>query len=182
MATYDPRTIAIGVLGKPHGVRGEIGLRLFNPGSPASLAPRSTLVLERQGKSTTHVVTGARPFGDGFLVTIDGIASREQAAALTHSQVFVDRALLPPPGPGEYFVSDVVGCQVFAADGTRLGVVRETFWNGAHDVMIIDGDAAADGGGDGDGKPAEILIPLVADFIREVDSPGRSIKVEWHGL
>jgi 16S rRNA processing protein RimM len=175
MATYDPRTIAIGVLGKPHGVRGEIGLRLFNPGSPASLANLPSLVLERQGKTATHVLTASRPFGEGFLVTLQGIGSREQAAALTHSQVLVDRAALPPPAPGEYFVSDVVGCQVFTMEGTRLGVVRETFWNGAHDVMIVDGDAIDDG------QAPEHLIPLVADFIREVDCSGRSIKIEWHG-
>jgi len=164
--SYDPRTIAIGVLGKPHGVRGEIGLRLFNLETIAPLEP-GPVVLERNGKSTAHTVTGARPFGAGLLITIAGIDTREAAAALTHSEVRVERAALPTPATDEYFVADVVGCQVINHEGARLGAVEETFWNGAHDVMVVRGDAG------------ELLIPLVPDFIRAVDAAARTVRVEW---
>jgi len=168
MATYDPRTIAIGVLGKPHGVRGEIGLRLFNLETAAPLAP-GPVVLERAGRSAAHTVTKVRPFGAGLLVTFAGVDSREAAGALTHSDVRVERSVLAAPGSDEYFVADVVGCQVINHDGTRLGVVEKTFWNGAHDVMILrDGPGAA-----------ERLIPLVPEFIREVDTASRTVRVEW---
>lgn len=170
MATYDPRTIAIGVLGKPHGVRGEIGLRLFNVETIAPLEP-GPVVLARAGRSAPHTVTQVRPFGAGLLVTLAGVDSREAASALTHSEVRVERSTLPAPASGEYFVADVVGCQVINQDGTRLGVVDETFWNGAHDVMIVRGDAGAGG--------AEWLIPLVPDFIREVDATSRTVRVDW---
>ena len=166
MATYDPRTIAIGVLGKPHGVRGEIGLRLFNLGTTAALSP-GPVVLERKGRSTPHVVTQTRPFGEGLLLTFAGVDSREAAAALTLSEVRVERSTLPAPASDEYFVADLVGCQVINHDSARLGVVDQTFWNGAHDVMIVrEGEA-------------ERLIPLVPDFIRAVDVAARTVRVEW---
>ena len=176
MATYDPRMIAVGVLGKPHGVRGEIGLRLFNNEGAAGPAPvgLGPILLARDGRTVTHVVTSARPFGAGLLVTFAGINSREAAAALTLHEVLVERAALPAPRPGEYFVSDVIGCEVFGEDGTPLGLVRETFWNGAHDVMIVRGGGATPEG------EAERLIPLVPEFVREVDASGRTIRVEWH--
>jgi len=169
MATYDPQTITIGVLGKPHGVRGEIGLRLFNRGSAAPLEP-GPVVLERNGKSTAHTVTHTRPFGAGLLLTIAGVDTREAAAALTHSEVRVERATLPAPATDEYFVADVVGCEVINHDGARLGVVDETFWNGAHDVMVV-----RTGAGDG----GERLIPLVPDYVRAVDAAARTVRVEW---
>jgi 16S rRNA processing protein RimM len=172
-ATYDPGTIAIGVLGKPHGIHGEIALRLFNL-ETSSLEELRTVILERAGERTTRAVTRARPFGKGLLVTFEGISSRDEAAALTLSQVRVDRATLPVPGPGEYFVSDVIGCEVFDDEGARLGLVDETFWNGAHDIMIIRPGTGAD-----DAGPTEHLIPLVPDFIREVDVPRRTIRVAW---
>ena len=53
-------------------------------------------------------------------------------------------------------------------DGRPLGVVRGTLWNGAHDVAEIDG---ADG--------RERLIPLVPDFVLNVDAPARKMKVRW---
>jgi 16S rRNA processing protein RimM len=172
---YDPETIAIGVLGKPHGVRGEIALRLFNAeGSPLADPDgldADVLILERDGKRVTRAVTNLRPCANGWLITFEGIDSRDEAAALTHSQVRLPRDALPPPEPGEYYVSDVIGCQVLAHDGgAPLGVVEETFWNGAHDVMIVRGDAGA-----------ERLIPLVPDFVREVDAAGRTIRVAWNG-
>lgn len=154
------------MLGKPHGVQGEIGLRLFNVESP-SLTELDSITLERDGKRATHLVESARPFTGGLLLSLAGVTSREQAAALTNSQVRVARAVLPPPGPGEFYVSDVVGCEVFGEDGARLGQVRQTFWNGAHDVMVIDG-----AGG-------EQLIPLVPDFVRAVDTGARTIQVSW---
>jgi len=183
MATYDPRTLAIGVLGKPHGVRGEIGLRLFNlEGSAlegaAPLRP-GPVILARGAERITRVVTATRPFGSGLLLTIAGVDSREAASALTHHEVLVERASLPPPRPGEYFVSDVIGCDVLNQDGTRLGAVRETFWNGAHDVMVVVGEAT---GADGAVDAAEHLIPLVPEFVRAVDGPARTIRVEWHEL
>jgi 16S rRNA processing protein RimM len=167
MPTYDPRTIAIGVLGKPHGVRGEIGLRLFNLETVAPFEP-GPVMLERNGKITAHTVTGTRPFGEGFLLTIAGVDSREAAAALTHSEVRVERAALPAPDTDEFFVSDVIGCEVINHDGARLGVVEQTFWNGAHDVMIVRA-----------GDAAERLIPMVPDFVRAFDAAARTVRVEW---
>jgi 16S rRNA processing protein RimM len=173
MATYDPRTIAIGVLGKPHGVHGEIGLRLFNLETIAPLEP-GPVVLARGGRSSSHTVTQVRPFGAGLLVTFAGVESRVAASALTHSEVLVERTALPAPASDEFFVADVIGCQVINHDGARLGVVEETFWNGAHDVMIVRDAAGAEA------AAAERMIPLVPDFIRAVDPASRTVRVEWH--
>ena len=156
------------MLGKPHGVRGEIGLRLFNSETP-SLTELDSITIERNGKREVHVVERARPFTSGLLITLAGVTSRQQAAALTNSRVRVARATLAPPAPGEFYVSDVIGCEVFGEEGAvRLGVVRETFWNGAHDVMVIDGAGGA-----------EHLIPLLPDFLSAVDVGARRIQVVW---
>ena len=163
------------MLGKPHGVRGEIGLRLFNVESP-SLAELDSITVERDGRRETHVVERARPFTGGLLISLAGVNSREQAAALTNGRVRVARSTLAPPAPGEFYVSDVPGCEVFAEDGARLGVVRETFWNGAHDVMVIDGSAGPDGGA------AEHLVPMVPEFVRSVDVDARTVQVAWRQL
>jgi 16S rRNA processing protein RimM len=170
MPAYDPRTIAIGVLGKPHGVRGEIALRLYNH-DPPELDDLGTVELVRDGRREARTVEHVRAFGGGLLVTLAGVTTREMAAALTHSEVRVDRSALPAPAPGEYYVSDVPGCTVQDMSGARLGVVRETFWNGAHDVMVVVGD--------GGGAASEHLIPLVPDYVRAVDEGRRTVLVDW---
>jgi len=152
MATYDPRTIAIGVLGKPHGVHGEIGLRLFNLESIAPLEP-GPVVLERNGKSTAHTVTHTRPFGAGLLLTIAGIDSREAAAALTHSHVRVERASLPAPARQNVSLATHEPSPASRANGKRILIADDNVDFAAsleailvplgHDVRVVhDGDAA----------------------------------------
>ena len=153
-------------------MRGEIALRPHNRYG-AELDGLTELTAIKDGVARLYQIESLRPVADGYLVQLEGIHDRDAAAALTLSDVRVRRADLPPLEPGEYYVEDVVGCAVTRAEdgrspGRPLGVVQETFWNGAHDVATVVGD---------DG--AERLIPLVPAFVVSVDAPGRKMVVDW---
>jgi 16S rRNA processing protein RimM len=165
---YDPEMLSVGMLGRPHGVGGEIVLRPHNRQSRTLDAIRSLLVVKADGQHQRFDVAAVRSVAGGYLVRLVGVTDREAAAALTLGEVRVPRAVLPPLGPGEFYVEDVVGCAVENEDGHSLGVARETFWNGAHDVLAVDGP---------DGR--ERLIPLVPDFVLDVDPSGRKLRVRW---
>ena len=168
--TFDPETVVLGVVGRPHGVRGEVWLRPHNAQS-RSFEGLRTLLLVRNGTSAKYEISSLRVVPDGAIAKLAGVDDREGAAALTLAEVRAPRASLPPLAPGEYYVSDVVGCAVEREDGAPLGRVTSTFWNGAQDVMIVEGDP----------ERGEQLIPLVPDFIVTVDAPGRRIVVSWEG-
>ena len=168
MAAYDPETLSVGVLGRPHGIRGDIYFRPHNPQSRAFDEVRQLSVVQEDGKSRVYEVTSMRPVADAYIAHLDGVDDREAAAALTLAEVRVARASLPPLGAGEYYVEDVVGCAVESDDGRPLGVVSGTLWNGAHDVATVV---------DTDGR--ERLIPLVAAFVLNVDTPARKMRVRW---
>jgi len=167
MDAYDPDTLPIGVFGRPHGVGGEIMFRPHDAGSRALDSIRR-LVVVRDGRRQIYDVVAVRPVAAGFLVRLEGISDRDAAAALTLAEVRVPRAALPALGAGEYYVEDVVGCAVSDENGRALGIVTNTFWNGAHDVGTLV---------DVDGR--ERLLPLVPDFVLEVDAPGRKMRVRW---
>ena len=166
-SAYDPETLSVGVLGRPHGIRGDIYFRPHNPQSRAFDQLRR-LWIERDGQRRLYEVTSMRPVADAYIAHLEGVEDREAAAALSLAEVIVSRASLPPLEPGEYFVEDVVGCTVAGEDGRPLGVVRGTMWNGAHDVATV----VADDG-------AERMIPLVPDFVLSVDAPARKMQVRW---
>jgi 16S rRNA processing protein RimM len=166
--SFDPETIAIGVVGRPHGVRGELLLRPYNTRDSA-LEQLDSLILERDGVRTEYQIESLRGAAEAVIAKLAGIDDRDAAAALTLSLVRVPRAALPPLAPGEYYVEDVVGCAVVDRDERPLGVAAGTFWNGAHDVMTVEG---------GDGR--ERMVPLVPEFVLEVDAPRRKIRVDWH--
>jgi 16S rRNA processing protein RimM len=167
MPAYDPETLSVGVLGRPHGVRGDLHFRPHNASSRAFDDVRQIWIV-RDGRSRSYDVVVMRPIPDGYLTHLAGVDDRDAAAALTLGEVRIARAQLPPLSPGEYYVEDVVGCAVEGEDGRPLGVVRGTLWNGAQDVATIEGP---------DGR--ERLIPLVPDFVVNVDAPARKMQVRW---
>jgi 16S rRNA processing protein RimM len=164
---YDPATLSVGVLGRPHGIRGDLYFRPHNPKSRAFDDIREIWIV-LDGPPRRYQVTSMRPVADAYVAHLAGVDDREAAAALTLAEVRVARGDLPPLGPGEYFVEDIVGCAVEGEDGRPLGVVSGTLWNGAHDVASVDA-----------GEGRERLIPLVPEFVVSVDIPARKVQVRW---
>jgi 16S rRNA processing protein RimM len=181
--TYDPHSLLVGVIGRPHGLTGEMTLRVHNErGADLSAVPR--LVLERGAEREVRKLRGARRNADGWLVRLEGTDSRDAAAALTHATVRIQKELLPALRPGEFFVEDLLGCMVNTENGGLLGVVDSIFWNGAHDVMVVlpqpQPHVAVPDAPEGE---HEHLIPLVPEFVRSVDALARRVVVAWdeHG-
>jgi 16S rRNA processing protein RimM len=148
-------------------VTGELSLRPYNP-QGRSLAALRRIVVVRAGRREEREITACRPVEGGYLMRLAGVANREAAAAFTLGEVRILRTALPPLEPGEYYVEDVPGCAVEDEAGRALGVAVGTFWNGAHDVLMVT-----------DSEDRERLIPLVPDFVLTVDARGRKIRVRW---
>ena len=173
-STYDSESLLVGVVGRPHGLDGEMTLRAYN-NQGANLALVPELIFETPGSREVRPLRTARRRADGWLVRVEGVASREAAAALTHASVRVRKQALPPLAPGEFFVEDLLGCRVTTEHGDELGTVESIFWNGAHDVLSVVGVAVGSPGA----KATEHLIPLVPAFLQLVDVPARRVVVRW---
>ena len=100
---------------------------------------------------------------DEWLVTLDGVATREAAEALRGRAVRLPRAAVPV-GDDELLVADLIGCKVLDVAGTTLGEVTGSFDSGAHEVLEV---RAADG--------REFMLPLVDAFVRDVDLDAKKI-------
>ena len=113
-----------------------------------------------------YAVGEAKVHGATVVARLAGLESREQAQALKGEEVCVQRAALPQPGEGHYYLADLVGLMVVNEQGERLGVVKRLFTNGAHDVMEVAGART-------------YLMPWVPSVVKEVDLPGGQITVAW---
>jgi 16S rRNA processing protein RimM len=153
--------VAIGRIARPHGVRGVLRVTLYDPTSQ-TLQQTAEVVVAGQ----RYAVRSARALGDApaFLVELAGVATRDDAEALRGQEVAVRREALSLAG-SEYLVADLVGCATFDPKGRDLGTVREVFWSGAQDILVLDGDN---------------MVPLVDEWVIEVDLAGRRIVVEPH--
>jgi 16S rRNA processing protein RimM len=163
--------LPFGVLRRPHGTSGEILFHLFNANSTqgAGLVPPARVRLVRSQEVSEVDLVACRRVQDGFLVRFEGIASREAAAALVGQEIHLPRTAFAPLEGAEFFVEDVIDCEVFQPDGQRIGRVRDTFWNGAQDVMTIVGE---------DGS--ERLLPVVPEYVHRFERATHRLIVDLH--
>ena len=116
----------------------------------------------REGRN--FEVTAAQRSAGCAVFALKGIDTPEAAKELVGASVYVRRKELPPPGEDEYFIADLVGCAVAAVDGALIGHVESVVNGPAHDWLSI----RRAGGG-------ESLLPLVSEFVRDVDVANRRI-------
>lgn len=161
--------LPFGRLGRVHGTRGEIHLRAHS-GRPAErLVVPCPVRLTGGGAERELVLVGVRTVPDGYLARFDGLTDRESVAALCGQELHFSRASLPGLAADEFYVEDIVGCEVVGVDGVQLGKVTGTFWNGAHDVMTV---VAEDG--------AERLLPVVPAYVLRFDQERGQLVVDPH--
>ena len=124
--------LEVGRINKPHGLKGEIVVSLTT-NRTERLDPGAILYAGER-KLT---VDSSRPNGHRFLVRFAEVAAREDADALRGQVLTAD----PIDDPDELWVHEVLGADVVAVDGTKLGVVAAVLDNPASDILELDSGA-----------------------------------------
>jgi 16S rRNA processing protein RimM len=119
------------------------------------------------GYILSDVVLGQR----NVRIKLKDVSSKENA------QLFVGKEILLPFSqkiklPDDvFFVDDLVGLEVYKENNLFIGILEEVWEMGGSDIYVVR-EA---------GK--EILIPAVAEFVKQVDLKNRRIFVSlWEGM
>jgi 16S rRNA processing protein RimM len=159
----DDAWVPLAVVARPHGVRGELRLKLYNRDSDLLLDQDEVLVRFPAGDEQEVSVDGARRADDAILMKLHSIDDRDRADELRGAIVCIRRGSFPALDEGEFYACDVEGARVVVEDGggtvTELGRVVALRSYPATDVLEV---TAADGG-----RPWE--VPLVEAVVRSVD-------------
>lgn len=158
-------TLTIGEIVAPFGLAGEMKVRLETDFPERFTRLRQVCVREASGQARLFDVESTRPHKGQILLRLRGIDSIEDAETLrnTFVQVRVQDATRLPSN--EFYIHDLLGCEVVTEQGRVLGSLTNILRGGANDVYVI-----------GQGKD-EILLPAVKDVVRQVDLPRRRIVV-----
>lgn len=156
--------LELGQIVGTHGVRGEMRVQPWCD-SPAFFQQFHTLYFGQEGEGSAKVCS-CRPHGNVMLVTLEGVDTVENAAALRGRVLYMNRADAPLD-EGDYFIQDLIGCRVVDADTGRLyGTLTQVSATGANDVWHVQ-DAA--------GK--EYLLPAIPPVVIETDVERERIKI-----
>lgn len=154
----DPR-VEIGGIARAHGIRGEVVIVTHDPDSRT---------LDHVGEiwvaGTAFKVVDARGTQRGWLVRLEGVATRNDAEALRGKPVEVDRDAIDLDD-GEVLLGDLVGCRVVRVDGTPWGTIAAIETSGQDRLIIHDGDI-------------ERMLPLVDAFVTHIDIAAGVVTVD----
>jgi 16S rRNA processing protein RimM len=152
----------VGVVGAPHGVRGEAKI---HPRSDVATRFRkgSRLLCDGVGEL---IVASSRGPADAPIVRFDGYVTRTDAERVRGRLLRVPRAEARRAAKGGFLWADLRGLRAERPDGEPLGVVSEVLRAGETDVLVVHME----------GRP-DLLFPAIASVIREVDVAGGRLVV-----
>lgn len=151
----------IGVVIKPHGLKGEVALKL-DP-SVADLLPTfSTVFFDLNGSKVPFVLEHFAYLNQGKAkFKLSGLENGEQAESMRGKEIFqlssklhVDKQL------------DFIGFEVRLQSGERVGEITDVIDHTAQTLIEVMRDSG------------EILIPLVDDFIVKIDSKEKTLVMD----
>jgi 16S rRNA processing protein RimM len=160
--------IELGRLGAPYGTKGWLHVESYTDPPEGLLKYRDWALRLAGGERVTRRVASGRGHGRGLVAQLEGVASREGAAALTGAVVEVERAALPPAGEREYYRADLLGLPVRNLEGAPLGTVSH-FVDGPTGAVMVTREP--------DGREHWVLA--VPKHLRTVDLAARLIVVDW---
>lgn len=159
--------IALGVVTRPHGLRGEVRLHAHNPDSTLLLERERILLRRPDGHEAREVSLEARPGPKGSLLArIGGVDGRDAAEALRGAELLVPRGELPPTAEDEWYHVDLVGLEVRDGDGARRGEVAEVVVYPTVDCLRV---VSEDG---------EREVPMADPWLVSVDLEAGRVVVE----
>ena len=160
------RLVAIGEIGRPHGVRGEVRVTPLTDHPERFARLRECLLWdEARDRRLPCRIRTARAQGDALVVALAGYDSPEAVRALTGWLLAVPESEVLPAPEGHFYPWQLVGCRVLTEDGREIGSVLRIEGSGAQDLWVV-GAAGR-----------EHLVPAVADIVRDVDLDGRRIVI-----
>jgi 16S rRNA processing protein RimM len=98
----------------------------------------------------------------GLVFKFRGVDTMDDAQKLEKSELRIPASERPQAPEGEFYHSDLVGCQVFLKDGTHVGPVTGWHDYGASGLLEV----------------GELLIPFASAICIEIDVPGRRIVID----
>lgn len=165
----------IGVIGKPHGIKGEIVMRVLTD-YPGSISEGSVFFLDEKGSETVRIEKIRPKQVKGIiqlLVKFEGFDDRDEALALKGRNLFRDSVHSPELKEGQYWIDDLMYCGVYDNKGVCIGKVIDVEKRSSNENLLVRVE--------GDKVPKKNLsggilyIPVIDDFIKAINIEEKKI-------
>ncbi len=156
----------LGYVSKTRGLKGNL-LLFLDVDDTDRYADLDRVLIDLHGTLTPFFFDRVEVRDRGYIeVHVEDIHSREEATDLVGKDLYLPLDMLPELPDDQYYLHDLVGMTVVDESRGSLGEVAEVL-DYTHNplVQILH-------------PKGEILIPLAAEFVKEVDKSRREIRVD----
>ncbi len=158
--------LLVGRVGRAHGLRGEVLVRLGTDDPESRFAVGTTLVTDPPERGPLTVASARRHSGR-YVVGFAGVSDRAAAEALQGTELVVDSGDLPPTADAdEFHDAELLGLTVRTRSGERLGELVDVVHGAGADLLVVRIDGR------------EVLIPFVREMVPTVDLAGGWVVVD----
>jgi len=159
--------VAIGVIEKPFGVRGEMRVRSLSD-VPGRFEGLTRVTLEApSGAVKETAVRSVRVMNGSYVLGMDVCATPEEAGLFRGWMVKIPQGSAPPLPAGQYYEYELIGLSVRDEAGRSMGTLEDILKTPGHHVFVVRGEQG------------EALIPAAKDVVVAVDLPGKTMTVRW---
>jgi 16S rRNA processing protein RimM len=160
--------VTVGRIIRPHGHRGSVVVAPETDFPDERFKPGSELFWRRGAEADSIVrVAESREYRGRWVVTLEGVATMNEAEALRGVELKVPADAVHPLKAREYYLHDLEGCEVVTPAGETVGrVAGVQFGSGAPLLQVTD-----EHGG-------EVLVPMVEGICREIDPGAKRIVID----
>ncbi len=162
--TPEPDFLVIGKIIKPHGIKGEVSVKVLTDFSER-FDTLEHIALGDDNSQTEYTVKTTRWHKERVLMTFAGISDRNAAETLRglYLKIPVEEAM--PLEPGVYYHYQLINLNVVTDTGEYLGRIAEIIETGANDVYVVQGETG------------EILLPVIEEVILSIDLKAEQVTV-----
>jgi 16S rRNA processing protein RimM len=157
--------IAIGIIRKAHGVRGEASVEAWSD-SPERFAELRAVTLVSPNDLTREAsIESVRIHAGRALVKFSGIDSPEDVRSVQNWTVEIPETDARKLDADEYFLHDLIGLTLIDADGRERGKVVEVEETAGGLLLVVDGPRR------------RYDVPFAAEICTKVDLEAKTIAV-----
>ena len=142
-----------------HGLKGTIKIQPWTD-SPEVFTWLEALLIDDK----FYKIENASVQKSSVLVKLSGINSANDAEKLRDKIVYCERTALGELPQDTYFVTDLIGCEVFE-NGASLGKITDVMWAGGADIYEIKGEST-------------IYLPAIKENIIKIDIKNKIIEAK----
>jgi 16S rRNA processing protein RimM len=161
--------LGIGRVVGVHGLRGELKVEILTEDPHRFGLLEQVFIGLEDEDPVSWPLEGYRLHKGRALLKLGNCDDRTTAETLRGVLIQVPLEEALPLEEGQYFEHQVIGLDVWTADGEYLGEVTEILYTGANEVYVI-GSTGPEG--------RELLIPATEEVVLEIDLEGGRLVVE----